>query len=188
MTVHGVSMSEPVMELLKRFEADLSVDGPPKVLPEKHLELARALRDELGFKIFGFVVASHHPAPAPATEKPAEGKSAEGKKPSDSPVGVSGEDKSKQTVDLLRVVYGLRSVGKGTQIATWQLEVPWGESVPSLVESFGGADWQEREQFDLVGVRFARHPDLRRLMLPEDWKGHPLRKDYAIDTEVAPWR
>lgn len=187
MTVSGVPMSEAVKDLMMtRFGADDTVDGPPRILPEKHLELARALRDELGFKIFGFVVASHHPAPSAA--KPPEGKSGESKKPSDTPVGVSGEDKSKQTVDLLRVVYGLRSVGKGTEIATWQIEVPWGESVPSLVESFAGADWQEREQFDLVGVKFARHPDLRRLMLPEDWKGHPLRKDYAIDTEVAPWR
>ena len=51
-----------------------------------------------------------------------------------------------------------------------------------------GADWQEREQYDLVGVRFDGHPDLRRLMLSEDWQGHPLRKDYAIDTKVHPWR
>jgi NADH-quinone oxidoreductase subunit C len=56
------------------------------------------------------------------------------------------------------------------------------------VRVFVGADWQEREQFDLVGVHFAGHPDLRRLMMPEDWVGHPLRRDYAIDTPHAPWR
>ena len=60
--------------------------------------------------------------------------------------------------------------------------------VPRLYPLFAGADWQEREQYDLVGVIFEGHPDLRRLMMPEDWDGHPLRKDYAIDTRVAPWR
>ena len=43
-------------------------------------------------------------------------------------------------------------------------------------------------QFDLVGTIFEGHPDLRRIMMPEDWPGHPLRRDYAIDTAHFPWR
>lgn len=66
--------------------------------------------------------------------------------------------------------------------------VPTGETTPSLAAVWRGADWQEREQYDLVGVVFAGHPDLRRIMMPEDWPGHPLRRDYAIDTRHHPWR
>ena len=70
----------------------------------------------------------------------------------------------------------------------WRVRLGADPEIPSLYELFAGADWQEREQFDLVGVRFVGHPDLRRLMLPEDWQGYPLRKSYAIDTPHPPWR
>ena len=52
-------------------------------------------------------------------------------------------------------------------------------SVPSVEPVWKSADWLEREQYDLMGVTFEGHPDLRRIMLPDDWVGHPLRKDYA---------
>ena len=51
-------------------------------------------------------------------------------------------------------------------------------TVPSLYGLFRGADWQERETFDLYGVNFEGHPHPKRLLMPEDWKGWPLRKDY----------
>lgn len=50
--------------------------------------------------------------------------------------------------------------------------------VPTVSHIWKTADWHEREAYDLVGVKFKGHPDLRRILLPEDWKGHPLRKDY----------
>ena len=52
-------------------------------------------------------------------------------------------------------------------------------SVPSLYSLFRGADWQERETFDMYGVNFQGHPHPKRLLMPEDWKGWPLRKDYV---------
>ena len=51
-------------------------------------------------------------------------------------------------------------------------------SVPSLYKIFKGSDWQERETFDMYGINFIGHPNPKRLLMPEDWRGWPLRKDY----------
>jgi NADH-quinone oxidoreductase subunit C len=59
---------------------------------------------------------------------------------------------------------------------------------PSLTGLYRGADWMERECYDLLGVVFDGHPDLRRILLGDDWEGHPLRKDYAHDMPHAPYR
>ena len=58
----------------------------------------------------------------------------------------------------------------------------------SLVPVFRGADWMERECYDMFGIRFAGHPDLRRILLADDWEGHPLLKSYAVDTPHPPYR
>lgn len=55
--------------------------------------------------------------------------------------------------------------------------------VPSVVSLWPAADWHERETYDLVGIRFTGHPHLKRILLADDWEGHPLRKDYAYPLE-----
>ena len=79
------------------------------------------------------------------------------------------------------VVYHLYSVRHGHRL---RLRVPVGEADP-VVDSVTGvwetADWHERECFDLFGIRFLNHPDLRRILLPDDFEGHPLRKDFPLE-------
>jgi NADH-quinone oxidoreductase subunit C len=59
---------------------------------------------------------------------------------------------------------------------------------PSLTSIYRGANWMERECYDMFGIRFAGHPDLRRILLGDDWEGHPLLKSYAVDTPHPPYR
>jgi NADH-quinone oxidoreductase subunit C len=59
---------------------------------------------------------------------------------------------------------------------------------PSLVPVYRGADWMERECYDMFGVQFTGHPDPRRILLADDWEGHPLLKSYAVDTPHPPYR
>lgn len=62
-----------------------------------------------------------------------------------------------------------------------------GESIASVVSLWGTADWLEREAWDLFGVRFEGHPALRRILLPADWDGHPLRKEHALEYRENDW-
>jgi NADH-quinone oxidoreductase subunit C len=62
-----------------------------------------------------------------------------------------------------------------------------GESAPSIISVWRTANWMEREVFDLFGVDFSGHPDLKRILLPDGWHGHPLRKDYDIKLQDQVW-
>lgn len=78
------------------------------------------------------------------------------------------------------VVYLLHSLERNERV---RLKCRLGGEQPEIDSVTGvwrAANWYEREVFDLFGVRFRNHPDLRRILMPEDWTGHPLRKDYPV--------
>jgi NADH-quinone oxidoreductase subunit C len=66
-------------------------------------------------------------------------------------------------------------------------QVKDGEPVPSAVSIWPAANWLERECYDMFGITFSGHPDLRRILLPDGWKGFPLRKDYSILQQDQDW-
>jgi len=86
--------------------------------------------------------------------------------------------------NTIEVAYNLNSIALGHSLMLKvslprQGQGPQGlPQVPTVSHIWGTANWHEREAFDLVGVYFEGHPDLRRILLPADWQGHPLRKDY----------
>jgi len=83
------------------------------------------------------------------------------------------------------VVYHLRSLVFNYRLGL-KVDVPdQSLSLPSLTGVWRAADWLEREAYDLFGVRFPGHPDLRRIMLPDDWDGHPYRRDYPLAGKAA---
>ncbi len=83
------------------------------------------------------------------------------------------------------VIYNLYSIPKNERV---RLKVSVnGEGVDSVTSVWPSADWLEREVYDLFGVVFRNHPDLRRILLPPDWEGHPLRKDYPLEFVENRW-
>jgi NADH-quinone oxidoreductase subunit C len=99
----------------------------------------------------------------------------------DLPLCVTAVDWPDREPDAPRfdVVYQLRSM-RHNDVVRLVVQVPEDDPrVPTLEGVFAGMDWHEREAYDLIGIQFEGHHDLRRILLPDDWDGHPLRKDYA---------
>ena len=94
---------------------------------------------------------------------------------------LSGVDYPKR--EVIQVVYHLYSYTHRHLFTLKVDAVRDNPVVPSVAGVWNHADWQEREVFDLLGVAFEGHPDLRRLLMPEDWPGHPLRKDFVEPEE-----
>ena len=78
------------------------------------------------------------------------------------------------------VIYHLHSVERNERLRLKCLLPGDGAEIDSVTCVWRSANWHEREVFDLFGITFRNHPNLRRIMMPEDWEGHPLRKDYPV--------
>ncbi len=86
------------------------------------------------------------------------------------------------------VLYVLHSPDPPAKLV-FQVRVPREDPVlPSIVDLFPGANWYEREVYDFYGIRFEGHPNLTRLIMPDEWIGHPLRKDYPLTEEPVQFK
>jgi NADH-quinone oxidoreductase subunit C len=85
--------------------------------------------------------------------------------------------------DVIWVIY---SFARNERIRV-KIQIADGDSVPSSVPIWPAANWLEREVYDMFGIKFDGHPDMKRILLPEGWKGHPLRKDYGILQQDNEW-
>ncbi|WP_250002207.1 NADH-quinone oxidoreductase subunit C [Actinoplanes sp. M2I2] len=92
---------------------------------------------------------------------------------------VSGVDYLNSDARRLHVIYHLASMTYRRRVRL-EAAIPAGGSVPSVTSVYPTADWQERETYDMFGVIFTGHPNLTRVLMPDDWEGHPQRKDYPL--------
>jgi NADH-quinone oxidoreductase subunit C len=86
----------------------------------------------------------------------------------------------------LEVVYNLYSIPRNERLRL-KVSITESSGVDSVTSVWPSANWMEREVYDLFGVNFKNHPDLRRILLPPDWEGHPLRKDYPLEFVENAW-
>jgi NADH-quinone oxidoreductase subunit C len=123
---------------------------------EQYVELVRTLREQDGFDVCSDVTAVDYMV-NPNRELPA---------------GVEA--------GRFEVVVNLLSMSQRRRVRI-RVQVPRDdETLPSLFDLFPGVEAPEREVFDMFGIRFEGHPDLTRILMPDDWEGHPLRKDYPV--------
>jgi NADH-quinone oxidoreductase subunit C len=94
---------------------------------------------------------------------------------------ITGIDNGPES-NSMEVVYHLYSIPYEVSLAI-RVELPRDKpEVPSVTSVWQTANWHERETYDLLGIQFEGHPDMRRILMPADWEGHPLRKDYEEPT------
>ncbi len=162
------TMTDPIHALSKRFPDAVLETGDASGVPsvtvasDHLLDVGRFLRDDLGFDLLSNLTVVDQLKLPPA-----------------------------QKTDGTRFVgvYHLRSVARNGELLQVKSPLPGGDEpvAPSVTSIWPGANWHEREAYDLFGVRYEGHPDLRRILMPDDWPGHPLRKDMPLGGERVPF-
>jgi NADH-quinone oxidoreductase subunit C len=151
---------------------------------ERLVEAARHLRDEAGFNFLSDVSAADYLG----WDRPrvagywGDGRGRDLNAPGSWGLQSQPAPKRKRfsvSYHLLRVEPGAREAVR-LRLQVWCEE---GETVSSLVSVWPTADWHEREAWDLMGIDFEGHPNMKRILLEDDWEGHPLRKDYPLGGE-----
>jgi NADH-quinone oxidoreductase subunit C len=151
------------------------------VEPSELIDEALRLRDEEGFNFLSDITAVDYLG---WSARPISGYigTAAGRDlntPSTQGLQVTPQQKPKR----FAVNYHLLAIGPEPRRIRLQTWVDEGEAVPTVVYVWPTADWHEREAWDLMGIPFDGHPNLKRILLDDDWEGHPLRKDYPIGGE-----
>ena len=168
------------------FAAVVEIRGETTVVVETRrlLDASRYLRDERGFNFLSDIAATDYLGWNERTVAGYWG-DAGGRDinlPGSWGLARKPEPKAKRfsvSYQLLAVVSGVREARR-VRLQVWCDD---GEAVPSVVSVWPTADWHEREAYDLMGIPFEGHPYLKRILMDDDWEGHPLRKDYPIGGE-----
>ena len=151
--------------------------------PARLVEACRHLRDELGFNFLSDIMpadylgwslraAAGYYGTASGRDINAPGSAALARLPAPKPKRFA------MNYHLLALASG----GSATRVRV-QVWLDDGEAVPSVIEVWPTADWHEREAWDMMGIPVTGHPNLARILMEDDWEGHPLRKDYPIGGE-----
>jgi NADH-quinone oxidoreductase subunit C len=151
------------------------------VQPERLLEASRHLRDELGFNFLADVTATDYLGWGERGVSGYVGTAAG--RDLNEPMTQGYQALPGPKPKRFSVSYHLLALGPEPQRVRLQTWVDDGELVPSVIEVWPTADWHEREAWDLMGIAIDGHPNLKRLLLDDDWDGHPLRKDYPLGGE-----
>jgi NADH-quinone oxidoreductase subunit C len=173
-------------ESVPGFVEERVAHGETTVVVEREqlAEAARHLRDEGGFNVLADLAAADYlgwerPRAAGYWGDP---RGRDINNPGSWGLQVQPEPKPARfsvSYHLLRVVSGAREAPR-LRLQVWAED---GDTVPTVVVVWPTADWHEREAFDLMGIPFEGHPNLTRIIMDDDWDGHPLRKDYPLGGE-----
>lgn len=148
MTPVSDHLNKTLSKALIKSQADKSQQEIVIIHPEALLDVAKVLKEELGFDMLMDIAA------------------------------VDWKDRRKERYEIVYLFYATQSNKRVTIKATLNNQNP---SIASLINIYPAANWAEREAYDMMGYHFEGHPKLERLLMWDEFEGHPLRKDYPID-------